>query len=84
MKTKFKDLNVKDKVSLVLCVLAFIFGAALTLVGLIVEPQGEIHPSVITTFGMFLTFCGSILGISQHYKLELEKLKMQVGKEIQP
>lgn len=80
MNNNFSSLSIKDKVSLILCVLAFVFGMFLSILGMSMEPVGEIHPSVITTLGMFLTFSGSILGISMHYKLELEKFKSELRK----
>lgn len=80
MNNNFSSLSIKDKVSLILCVLAFVFGMILSILGMSMEPVGEIHPSVITTLGMFLTFSGSILGISMHYKLELEKFKSELRK----
>lgn len=80
MNRTFSDLTIKDKVSLILCIVSFVFGMILSILGLIMPPMGEIHPSVITTLGMFLTFSGSILGISLHYKLELEKFKSEINK----
>lgn len=84
MNNNFANLSIKDKVSLVLCILAFVFGMVLTILGMTLPPLGEIHPSVITCLGMFLTFSGSILGISMHYKLEMEKFKSDISRDLHP
>lgn len=78
MQKTWKELGFKDKISYVLCVCSFVFGITLTCIGIFIPPPGEIHGSVLTVIGMFLTFCGSILGISQHYKVELEKIKAEI------
>lgn len=79
MTTKtFSDLTYKEKLSYVICVVAFVFGLLLSVAGMLLPPIGEIHGSVLTFFGMTLTFVGSVLGISQHYTLELEKIKKTI------
>ena len=82
VKKTFKDLSFKDKVSMILCVTSFGFGALLTNLGLFLPPTGVIDASVITSFGIFLTFCGSILGINNHYKLQMEKIKSEISNTV--
>ena len=43
-----------------------------------VNPLGEVHASILTSLGVFLTFSGSIIGIAQHYSMELEKFKSDI------
>ena len=75
----WKELCFKNKLSFILCIIAFVFGIILASVGMILPPLGVIDGSVITCFGMLLTFVGSILGISQHYAVELEKIKSEIS-----
>ena len=64
--------------SYVLCISSFIIGVSLTVAGFMVNPLGEVHASILTSLGVFLTFSGSIIGISQHYAIELEKFKSDI------
>lgn len=81
MRNKFRCLELRDQISYLMCILAFVFGMILSIAGLIIEPKGEIHPSVITTVGMFLAFTGSVLGIGLHYSMELDKFKSEIKKD---
>lgn len=74
------ELTFKDKVAYVVTCAAFIVGAALAIAGLFIEPIGEIHPTVITMTGLFLSFSGALLGISHHFNNELEKFKSETIK----
>ena len=43
-------------------------GMALLFCGLYIDPQGEIHETVLVAYGEILTFAGSLMGIDYHYK----------------
>lgn len=79
---KFHDLSFREKLSCILCCLSFLLGSVLVFFAVCIEPKGEIHTSVITTFGMFLAFCGSVLGISMHFSSELYKFKSEINKRL--
>ena len=74
------ELTFKDKVAYIVTISAFVMGAALAIAGLFIEPIGEIHPTVITMTGLFLSFSGALLGISHHFNNELEKFKSETIK----
>ena len=74
----WKDLNFKDKLSYILCIFSFIIGVLLTIAGFIVKPLGEVDASVLTSLGLFLSFSGSIIGITQHYSQQLENFKKEI------
>lgn len=74
----WKELTFKDKLSYVLCIFSFIIGVLLTIAGFIVNPLGDIDASVLTSLGLFLSFSGSIIGITQHYSMELDKFKSSI------
>ena len=82
MSLSFKDLEVKDKISYVLCVISFVCGTTLTFLGMFINPIGEIDGSVLTSLGVFLSFSGSLIGISSHYSTELNNFKSKVEYEI--
>lgn len=54
-------------------VLAFVlvvFGMVVVMLALYMPPAGEIHPSVITVFGMLLVAAGAFLGIDLNFQLK--------------
>ena len=54
-------------------VLAFVlvvFGLVVVMLALYMPPVGEIHPSVITVFGMLLVAAGAFLGIDLNFQLK--------------
>ena len=78
----WKSLSFKNKMSYVLCISSFIIGVVLTVAGFMVNPLGEVHASILTSLGVFLTFSGSIIGIAQHYGALLEGFKSEIRKEL--
>ena len=81
----WKELSFKDKLSYILCIFSFTIGVILTIAGFIVNPLGDIDASVLTSLGLFLSFSGSIIGITQHYSQQLEyfntEIKLQQEKQ---
>ena len=78
----WKSLSFKNKMSYVLCISSFVIGVSLTVAGFLVSPLGEVDGSILTSLGVFLTFSGSIIGISQHYGAQLEGFKSEIRKEL--
>ena len=74
----WKELSFKDKLSYILCIFSFIIGVLLTVAGFIVNLLGDIDASVLTSLGLFLSFSGSIIGITQHYSQQLENFKTEI------
>lgn len=78
----WKSLSFKNKMSYVLCISSFVIGVSLTVAGFLVNPLGEVHASILTSLGVFLTFSGSVIGIAQHYGAQLEGFKSEIRKEL--
>ena len=75
LKEEFDKLTFKDVV-IYLLVLATITAAfVLLFMGMFIPPEGEIHDSVLTAFGLALFFVGTLLGVSMHYANELTSFK---------
>ena len=83
MALSFKDLEVKDKISYILCVASFFCGAVLTFLGVFLAPVGVIDASILTSLGVFLSFSGAIIGINTHYSAELTHFKTEVKRTIE-
>lgn len=43
-----------------------LFGVILTTAGFIIDPQGQIHDSVLYVLGQCLLFAGSVMGVSAY------------------
>lgn len=82
MALSFKELEVKDKISYILCVASFLCGAVLTFLGVFLAPVGVIDASILTSLGIFLSFSGALIGINTHYSTELNHFKSKVEYEI--
>lgn len=78
----WSELSYRDKVAYSVTIGAFVIGVALSIVGMILPPTGEVHPSVITLVGLFLSFAGALLGISHHFENELGKFKASVEQKL--
>jgi len=60
-------------IQLITAAILSIGGLALLFTGMIIEPQGQIHESLLVAFGEVATFAGSIFGIDYVYKVKNEK-----------
>lgn len=58
----------RAQLQLVCAVILTAVGAGLLVSGFIVSPMGEIHSSVLVSFGEILTFAGAVFGIDYRYK----------------
>ena len=47
-----------------------IIGMVLLFCGMYIDPQGEIHETVLVAYGEVLTFSGSLMGIDYNYKFK--------------
>lgn len=63
----------KLTIQLIIAVLLVLVGSGLLILGFVVPPLGEIHPSILIAFGEILTFVGALFGIDYHYKAKYIK-----------
>ena len=54
----------------VLAFILIVFGMALVMLAMFMPPRGEIHPSVITVFGMILVAAGTFLGVDLNFQFK--------------
>lgn len=78
LKEEFDKLTLKEAVIMCLAITCMLSAIVLIFLACYLEPQGEIHTSVLTYFGLSSAFCASCLGISLHYSNELSKLKAEI------
>ena len=68
-------MKVRDIIIWIAACIAFLTGIGLCIAGFIVPPTGVISGSVLTATGEFLTFFGSVFGIGEFTKVQIEKIK---------
>jgi hypothetical protein len=60
-------------IQLITAAVLAIAGLVLLFCGMYIDPQGEIHETVLVAYGEVLTFSGSLMGIDYHYKQKHNK-----------
>lgn len=60
----------KTQVQLTMAVLLTVAGLVLIFTSFWVEPEGEIHQSVLIAFGELSTFAGALFGVDYSYKIK--------------
>lgn len=82
LKSEFDKLTMKELITYLLAITCMTAAIVAIFLGMYIPPQGEVHASVLTYFGISSAFCGSLLGISAHYSNELTKFKTEITREI--
>lgn len=82
LKQEFDKLSFKDVLVYTLSVVIMCAGIVLLFLGMYIPPEGQIHESVLTAFGIICVFTASLLGISIHYANELNKFKASINERI--
>lgn len=78
LKQEFDKLTFKEALTYGLAIASLIAGFVLLFFGMFLPPEGQIHESVITSFGIILLFAGSILGIEMKYADKSRELKSAI------
>ena len=60
-------------IQLITAAVLSIGGLVLLFCGVYIEPQGQIHESLLIAYGEVATFAGSIMGIDYYYKTKNTK-----------
>ena len=55
-------------IQLIIAAILSIGGLVLLFCGVFIEPQGQIHESLLVAFGETATFSGSLFGIEYYYR----------------
>lgn len=82
LKQEFDKLTIKEVIMYSLAVVTMIAGLTLLFLGVLLEPRGQIHSSVLYAFGLICVFVSTLLGISMKYQAELDRYKAEINKLI--
>lgn len=78
----FKTMTLKEAIAYIFAIVSFIIGFSLVVIGFFMPPQGEVSSSALFILGEALSFSGAVIGISFHYRGELENFKSEVRRTI--
>ena len=78
MKREFDKLTFREVMILVMAWVCLAMSYVILFVGLLTDPEGEVHDSVQTTFCITLFFIASLLGITFHYSVEKSMFKQDI------
>lgn len=75
MKTKWNELNIKEKIAIISAISAFVVGWGLSIAGFIVPPLGQVHESILFILGQSLVYAASVFGIAAYFRAESHQMK---------
>ena len=78
---RFGSVTPRDKVQFGIAIGLMVFGGILLIIGLVAEPLGQIHQSVLVAFGEIATLAAGVLGIDAIYTNKLQKIVADLKKE---
>ena len=78
MAEDVKDKTKKETIQFLVSLLVLLAGIVLVFISLFLQPVGVIHYTVITVFGMFLTFVGAVWQIDVKYDFKARELEQKL------
>lgn len=82
MKTKFSDLNIKEKLAIISACAAFICGWVLTGIAAFV-PLLLSEQSILWILGQAMTYAAAVFGVSMYFNAETRQMKHDINKHIE-
>ena len=72
----------KENLQFISSLFVLFAGLVLVFISLFIKPTGEIHPSVITAFGMFLSFVGAVWHLDLKYDFKTKELEHHISSKM--
>lgn len=83
MKTKWADLNIKDKLAILSAIIAFILGWCMSIAGFWIPPVGEVADSILWILGQALLYAASVFGVSAYFRSETVQLRRDMDRHLE-
>ena len=83
MKSKWNDLNIKDRLAILSAFIAFILGWCMSIAGFWIPPIGEVADSILWILGQALLYAASVFGVSAYFRSETVQLKRDMDKHLE-
>ena len=78
---RFDAITPRDKVQFAIAIGLMVFGCTLLVIGLVADPLGQIHQSVLVAFGEVATLAAGVMGIDAIYTNKLQKIVADLKRE---
>lgn len=83
MKTKWIDINIKDKIAILSAIIAFILGWGMSIAGFWIPPVGEVSDSILWILGQALLYAASVFGVSAYFRSETVQLRRDMDRHLE-
>lgn len=83
MKTKWIDLNIKEKLAILSAIIAFILGWCMSIAGFWIPPIGEVADSILWILGQALLYAASVFGVSAYFRSETVQLRKDMDRHLE-
>lgn len=83
MKQTWKDLSIKEQISFISAIVAFILGWCMSIAGFWIPPVGEVADSILWILGQALLYAASVFGVSAYFRSETVQLRKDMDKHLE-
>ena len=83
MRTKWVDLNIKEKLAILSACIAFILGWCMSIAGFWIPPVGEVADSILWILGQALLYAASVFGVSAYFRSETVQLRKDMDRHLE-
>lgn len=83
MKQTWKDLSIKEQISFISAIIAFILGWCMSIAGFWIPPVGEVADSILWILGQALLYAASVFGVSAYFRSETVQLRKDMDRHLE-
>lgn len=83
MKQNWSDLSIKEQISFISAIVAFILGWCMSIAGFWIPPVGEVADSILWILGQALLYCSATFGIAAYFKSETVQLRRDMDRHLE-
>lgn len=83
MKQNWSDLSIKEQISFISAIVAFILGWCMSIAGFWIPPVGEVADSILWILGQALLYTASVFGVSAYFRSETVQLRKDMDRHLE-
>lgn len=70
--------NIKEWIQYIICIVCLLGAMTMSFLAMYIDPQGQIHDSILWIIGQVLVFVGSMFGISSIHNVQTKKIDAKI------
>ena len=70
--------NIKEWIQYIICIVCLLGAMTMSFLAMYIDPQGQIHDSILWIIGQVLVFVGSMFGISSIHNVQIKKVDKKI------